>query len=30
MLFPKDKLHFNDAWQPAGPVRLGETMANLR
>jgi phosphatidylserine decarboxylase len=30
MLFPKEKLHFNDAWQPAGPVRLGETMANLR
>ncbi|MRV70116.1 phosphatidylserine decarboxylase [Duganella sp. FT92W] len=30
MLFPKDQLHFNDAWQPAGPVRLGETMANLR
>nr|WP_229202295.1 archaetidylserine decarboxylase [Pseudoduganella aquatica] len=30
MLFPKDKLHFNDSWQPAGPVRLGETMANLK
>ncbi|WP_107872115.1 archaetidylserine decarboxylase [Pseudoduganella sp. UC29_71] len=30
MLFPKDKLHFNEAWQPAGPVRLGETMANLK
>jgi phosphatidylserine decarboxylase len=30
MLFPKDTLHFNDAWRPAGPVRLGETMANLR
>lgn len=30
MLFPKDQLHFNDAWQPAGPVQLGETMANLR
>ncbi|MES2261160.1 MAG: archaetidylserine decarboxylase [Pseudomonadota bacterium] len=30
MLFPKDTLHFNDAWQPAGPVRLGETMANLK
>jgi phosphatidylserine decarboxylase len=29
MLFPKDKLSFNPAWQPAGPVRLGETMANL-
>jgi phosphatidylserine decarboxylase len=30
MLFPKDKLHFNGAWQPAGAVRLGETMANLK
>jgi len=30
MLFPKDRLHFNDTWQPAGPVQLGETMANLR
>jgi phosphatidylserine decarboxylase len=30
MLFPKGQLHFNDAWQPAGPVQLGETMANLR
>lgn len=30
MLFPKDKLHFNSSWQPAGPVRLGETMANLK
>ncbi len=30
MLFPKDTLHFNDAWQPAGPVRLGEAMANFR
>ncbi|CAN7395651.1 archaetidylserine decarboxylase [Pseudoduganella sp. LjRoot289] len=30
MLFPKDKLHFNAAWQPAGPVRLGEAMANLK
>lgn len=29
MLFPKDTLCFNQAWQPAGPVRLGETMANL-
>ncbi|TWI69595.1 phosphatidylserine decarboxylase [Pseudoduganella lurida] len=29
MLFPKDTLHFNAAWQPAGPVRLGEMMANL-
>ncbi|MNY77634.1 Phosphatidylserine decarboxylase proenzyme [compost metagenome] len=30
MLFPKDTLHFNESWQPAGPVRLGETMANLK
>jgi phosphatidylserine decarboxylase len=29
MLFPKDALHFNAAWQPAGPVQLGEMMANL-
>ena len=30
MLFPKDTLHFNKEWQPAGPVRLGELMANLK
>ncbi|PHV04296.1 phosphatidylserine decarboxylase [Janthinobacterium sp. BJB412] len=30
MLFPKDRLAFNPAWQPAGPVRLGETMANRK
>jgi phosphatidylserine decarboxylase len=30
MLFPKDTLQFNPAWQPAGPVRLGEMMADLR
>jgi phosphatidylserine decarboxylase len=30
MLFPKDTLQFNPAWQPAGPVRLGEMMANLK
>jgi len=30
MLFPKDTLHFNQQWQPAGPVRLGELMANLK
>ena len=30
MLFPKDRLAFNPAWQPAGPVRLGETMAQRR
>ncbi len=29
MLFPKDTLRFNPAWQPAGPVRLGEVMATL-
>ena len=30
MLFPKDALGFNPAWQPAGPVKLGEMMANLK
>jgi phosphatidylserine decarboxylase len=30
MLFPKDTLDFNPAWQPAGPVRLGEMMAKLK
>jgi phosphatidylserine decarboxylase len=30
MLFPKDRLAFNPAWQPAGPVRLGETMAQRK
>ncbi|WP_093554773.1 archaetidylserine decarboxylase [Pseudoduganella namucuonensis] len=30
MLFPKDALQFNNAWQPAAPVRLGEMMANLQ
>ncbi|WP_051780551.1 archaetidylserine decarboxylase [Janthinobacterium agaricidamnosum] len=30
MLFPKDTLAFNPAWQPAGPVRLGESMATLK
>lgn len=30
MLFPKETLHFNPQWQPAGPVRLGEAMANLQ
>ncbi|AXA91201.1 archaetidylserine decarboxylase [Massilia sp. YMA4] len=30
MLFPKDTLAFNPHWQPAGPVRLGEMMANLQ
>ncbi|WP_317203842.1 archaetidylserine decarboxylase [Janthinobacterium sp.] len=29
MLFPKDTLQFNSAWQPAGAVRLGESMATL-
>lgn len=28
MLFPKGPLTFNPAWLPAGPVRLGEVMAN--
>jgi phosphatidylserine decarboxylase len=28
MLFPKADLQFNPAWQPAGPIRLGEVMAN--
>jgi phosphatidylserine decarboxylase len=28
MLFPKGPLTFNSAWQPGGPVRLGEVMAN--
>ena len=27
MLFPKDLLRFNPVWAPAGPVRLGEMMA---
>lgn len=30
MLFPKDTLSFNPAWQPAGPVKLGEMMADLK
>lgn len=30
MLFQKDVLKFNPDWQPAGPVRLGETMAELK
>ena len=29
MLFPKDTLQFNPAWQPAGPVQLGEVMGTL-
>ena len=28
MLFPKRPLRFNPAWLPAGPVRLGEVMAD--
>ncbi|WP_300753628.1 archaetidylserine decarboxylase [Janthinobacterium sp.] len=28
MLFPKDSVDFNTAWQPAGPVQLGEVMGN--
>ncbi|RQP26785.1 archaetidylserine decarboxylase [Piscinibacter terrae] len=27
MLFPKDELRFNPAWEPAGAIRLGEVMA---
>ena len=30
MLFPKDTLSFNPDWQPAGPVQLGQMMANLK
>ena len=29
LLFPKGPLQFNPAWQPAGPVRMGQAMANL-
>jgi len=28
MVFPKDDLAFNERWQPAGAVRMGEAMAN--
>nr|WP_229258448.1 archaetidylserine decarboxylase [Duganella rivi] len=30
MLFQKDVLKFNSAWQPAGPVQLGEEMGQLK
>ena len=30
MLFQKDVLKFNPSWQPAGPVQLGEEMAQLK
>ncbi|MYM31229.1 phosphatidylserine decarboxylase [Duganella sp. CY15W] len=30
MLFQKDVLKFNPAWQPAAPVQLGEKMADLK
>jgi phosphatidylserine decarboxylase len=30
MLFPANTMRFNKDWQPAGPVRLGEAMANLK
>jgi phosphatidylserine decarboxylase len=30
MLFQKDVLKFNPAWQPAGPVQLGEQMGQLK
>ncbi|MEP6740411.1 MAG: archaetidylserine decarboxylase [Caldimonas sp.] len=29
LLFPKQDLGFNPAWQPGKPIRLGETMARL-
>jgi phosphatidylserine decarboxylase len=29
LLFPKRDLQFNPRWQPGGPVRFGEAMANL-
>jgi phosphatidylserine decarboxylase len=29
LLFPKGELRFDPAWQPGGPVRLGESMADL-
>ena len=29
LLFPKGDLRFDPAWQPGGPVRLGEAMAEL-
>jgi phosphatidylserine decarboxylase len=29
LLFPKGRLDFNSAWEPAGAVRLGEPMADL-
>ena len=30
LLFPKTALAFNPEWQPGQPIRLGETMADLR
>ena len=29
LLFPSGELRFDPAWQPGGPVRLGEAMAHL-
>jgi phosphatidylserine decarboxylase len=29
LLFPKGDLRFEPAWQPGGPVRFGEAMAEL-
>jgi phosphatidylserine decarboxylase len=29
LLFPKGDLRFEPAWQPGGPVRFGEAMADL-
>jgi phosphatidylserine decarboxylase len=30
MLFQKDVMKFNPAWQAAAPVQLGEEMAQLK
>jgi phosphatidylserine decarboxylase len=29
MLWPEKAMKFNPAWQPAGAIRLGESMASL-
>jgi phosphatidylserine decarboxylase len=29
LLFPQGPLQFNPGWQPGGPVRLGDAMANF-
>jgi phosphatidylserine decarboxylase len=28
LLFPKDSVQYNPLWQPAGAVRMGESMAS--